>query len=326
MLFFVIIASILYEGLSILLGLILAIVISSGLEVIVNFLERTGVPRTLGVILIFVAAALIVLILIYTVIPVLLVDLNNIFSGLSKTSQSSWWWPIISFKTTQSIGAVINKLSAQFFSGGASPLGTLSDVLGGLALAVSIVVSSFYLSLTKDGVERFIRAVFPEDYEEYILKIYDKSRRKIGYWFRTQIILSVTMGLMVWAALLILGVKHAFLIAILAAIFELVPFVGPILSGGIAVLSALVTSTTLAIYTLITFLVIQQVEGHLLVPLLTRRSVGLHPVIVIMALLIGGGVGGLIGILISVPLAVVLQEIIEDWGTRKKPRRAAVEA
>ena len=96
------------------------------------------------------------------------------------------------------------------------------------------------------------------------------------------------------------------------------PFVGPILSGAAAVLTALTTSFNLAISTLVVFLAIHQFESHLLVPLMNKRSVGLHPVIVITALLIGAEVAGLLGVIIAVPAAAVLQEIFEDRSSRRQ--------
>jgi predicted PurR-regulated permease PerM len=82
----------------------------------------------------------------------------------------------------------------------------------------------------------------------------------------------------------------------------------------------LLTSTTLAFATLVFFLFAQQIESNILVPILTRRSVGLHPVIVIVALLIGAELGGVLGIIISVPLAAVFQEVVQDWSTKRRAK------
>jgi predicted PurR-regulated permease PerM len=318
-LLFILMVAVLYLGRQILLGLFLAIIISSGLESLVGFLEKFGIPRTIGVILIFVVALLLVIILIYTVIPLIIVELNTIFPSFGKSLGGGFLAPVFSAGASKSISAVITKLSESFFSGNASPLDLFSLILGSFGLAVAVFISSFYLSLSRDGVERFIKAVMPLDYEKPALRIYERSRRKIGFWFQTQILLSVIIGVLVWGALVLLGVKHAFLVGIVAAVFEIVPFVGPILAGAIAVLMAFASSLMLAFYTLITFLAIQQLESHILVPILTRRSVGLHPVIVIVALLIGAEVGGVLGVLISVPAAAVFQEVIEEWSTKKRP-------
>jgi predicted PurR-regulated permease PerM len=312
-LFFLALAALAFKSLTILLGLFLAIVISSGLEAMVNLLERKGLPRTLGVITIFLISAIFLIVLIYAILPLLIIDLNTALITFNKLARNSWWGQFIDLRAGSTVNQLINNLYQKFFSDESSPLGAVSGVFGSLALTVSVVISAFYLSLTRDGVERFIRAVVTKEYEHKALLIYERSRRRIGFWFRSQLLLSLVMGILVVIALWMLGVRQALLIGILAGVFELVPFIGPIIAGSVAVISALLTSPTLALYTMIVFLVLHQIESHLLIPLLIGRNVGLHPVIVIVALLIGLEVGGLLGVLISVPAAVVLQEVVEGW-------------
>lgn len=317
--FFFLLVVIMFLGRQILLGLFLAIVISSGLEFVVDFMEEKGVPRTVGVLLVFLLSLLSMIVCIYSLVPRVLADLRALSPSLGGTGRA-WLRPLGNLQSAKSFDEWLNRFSTQFLQSDSSPLALLSSIVGGVALAVSVFVSSFYLSLSHDGVERFIRAILPEDSEETALRVYARSRKKIGLWFRTQLLLSFIMAVLVWVALLILGVNDAFLVGILAGIFELVPFIGPILSGAVAVLAALTTSpdVSLALWTLIVFLFLHQLESHALVPLLTGRSVGLHPVIVIIALLIGAEAGGLLGIIIAVPAAAVIQEILEDWGARKR--------
>src|SRR5258708_7221964 len=309
---------IMYAGRQILLGLFLAVVISSGIEIVIDFLERNGLPRTLGVILVFLVSLVAVIVLVYAVIPFIIADLNALFLSQGNGPTDGFWSSVLSLRTSQSASAIIEKLSSQFFANMGSPIGFFSQVLGSFGLAVAVIISSFYLSLTKDGVERFIKIVFPSEHRELALRLYERSRKKIGYWFRTQILSSLVMCLLVWGVLLLLGVKHAFLLGVLAGIFELVPFLGPILAGAVAVIAAAAQSSTLAIYTLITFLAVHKFEANILVPMFMKRSVGLHPVVVIIALLIGAETGGLLGIIISVPAAAVFQEVLEEWSSKRQ--------
>jgi predicted PurR-regulated permease PerM len=322
---FVAFVAVLYDGRQIVLGLFLAIIISSGLEGIVDFFEtRISLPRSVSVILIFLIALIIFVAVVYTVIPFLLVEISTILSGVNAASLGGWG-VLLDLRAPQSVGSLIGKVSTQFIAGNASPLQLFSQMLGSFGLAVAVFASSFYLSLTHDGVEKFLTIVVPPDYDETAMRIYKRSKELIGSWFRMQVVLSAIMGFLVWGGLSLLGVRYAFLIAILAAIFELVPFLGPILSGAVAVVAALLTSATLAFWTLIFFLVAQQLESHVLVPLLSRRSVGLHPVIVIVALLIGAEVGGVLGLIISVPVAAIAQEIIQDWSSRRRAKAVVAE-
>jgi predicted PurR-regulated permease PerM len=324
--FFFVLVLLMFLGRDVLIAVFLAIVISTGLDALVNFFERRGLPRSLGVILVFLLIILFLILFLYTIVPILITEVNSVIVSFNESVKDLGVGPVVNPKILESISNLISSISTSLFSrnAGVSPFDAFSQVLGGLGLAVAVFVSSFYLSLSRDGIERFIRAVLPASSEETAIRIYERSRRQIGRWFQTQIILSLVVGFLVWIALVALRVEHAFLLAVLAALFEIVPYVGPILGGAAAVLVALGTSVPLALYTLFVFLGIQQLENHLLVPILTRRSVGLHPVIVIVALLIGAEVAGFLGVIVAVPAAAVFQEVVEEWSSKKKPRTAAV--
>ena len=318
-LFFIFLAIIFYLNWQIFAALFLAVVISAGLDFFIDFLEKKGLPRILSAILIFILIGLIIAIILYTVIPLIIIDLNTLAKNLNY--ELSNLIPFSSFKSSNSFVDFINKISDQFFSGNNSPIQLFLNLIGGATLTFSIIIISFYLSITKDGIKSFIQAVFPDDYESIALKIYEKSKTRISRWFRAQIFLSITVFILVFVALWILGVKHFLFLALLAGILEIVPYVGPIIAGGVATLSALTTSLPLAIYTLIIFIIIQQIENNLLVPLFMKKSIDLHPVIVIMTLLIGGNLGGVLGILISIPLTVVIQVIFEEFVAKNKKSR-----
>ncbi len=316
-LLFVVLVAIFYQGRQILLGLFLAIIISSGLEGLIAWFERLGLPRSVGVILIFLLAMAIVVLVVYSLAPIVLVQLNTVFGdrgGVGGTLGS------LLKINADTISSTINKISSSFFAGSSSPFDFFSNAVGSVGLTVAVILSSFYLCLSNDGVERFLKVVIPPDYESAALSIYERSRKLISNWFRTQILLTVVFGFTVWVGLALLHVKYSLLIAVLAGFFELVPFVGPFLSGALAVISALSTSTSLAVYTLIFFVIAEQFEANVLVPILNQHIVGIHPVIVIVAILIGAQIGGILGIIISVPAAGVFQEVIQEWSTKKRAR------
>jgi predicted PurR-regulated permease PerM len=308
-----------YASRTIFVGLFLALILSSGIDPVITWMQKKGLPRTIGVTLVFLFLILFVVLLVYAIVPRLVIDLNSILLNLrSQPALSGWTAPFLDLSYANSIESVFSELSRRVIGGDTAPVEFLAQALGGLGLAMGILVSAFYLSLNQSGVDRFIRIVMPKDYEETILRIYERSRNKVAIWFRTQIILSVFVGTVVWASMSILGVKHAILLGFLAGTLEIIPFVGPIVAGAVAVVSALTVSTSLAIITSVVFIVIQQVEAHLFVPVVMRRSVGLHPVMVITALLIGAQLEGILGVLIAVPAAAVFQEVVEDWSSRRQ--------
>lgn len=315
---FVFFIAILIIGKQILLALFLALAISSGVEFMVNFLERHRIPRSVSVIAVFLLGAIIIATFTYFVLPFIFADLAIVFSSFGNSPLSAWVRPFT--EGDNSLASWISKVSSYLLSGNFSSFGTVQGVFSGAALFVTILMTSFYLSLSKDGVERFIQVIVPEDLEEKAMRLYSRSMQKISFWFRSQIILSFMVGVLVWASLFLLHVRHSLILGIMAAIFEIVPFVGPILAGATAVLFALVTSPSLALYTLIAFVIIQQFESNVLVPIVTQKTVGLHPVVVIVSLLIGIEAAGFLGALVAVPAAAVFQEIVEDRALRRPPK------
>jgi len=187
---------------------------------------------------------------------------------------------------------------------------------------VATLVMSFYLTASRDGVKKFLVAIFPDAMETKVISIYNRTKARIGKWFQAQLFLSLIVGLLVFVGLSLLGVKYILVLAVIAGLLEIVPIVGPIFAGALAVSIALTESLPLAIYTLILFLVIQQLENNVLVPLVMRRRTGVHPVMIMVSILAGAQIAGLVGIMLAVPAAVFVQEMADEWMSVKSSRRA----
>jgi predicted PurR-regulated permease PerM len=159
-----------------------------------------------------------------------------------------------------------------------------------------------------------------------VIGIYHQVRKKMGLWLQGEVFLMFVVGTVSALGLWLLGVKYSLILGILAGLFEIVPVVGPIFSGALAFLVAVPQSLTLGIYVILLFLVIQQIEGHLLLPLVMNKAIGVNPVVVVVAVLAGAEIAGFVGIILAVPTAVILQEIVEDYERRKlKTRRLEIE-
>ncbi len=192
-----------------------------------------------------------------------------------------------------------------------------SSIFGGFISFIVVLVVSFYLSLSRSALDDFLRSILPPQFEAYIHGVWLRAQKKMGRWLQAQILLSFIMALIVGLGLWILGVKYAFLVAVVVGVLEIVPYVGPIVAGGLATLLALSQSATLGLWTLVFFIVAQQLEGHILVPLLIKKLVGLNPVAVILAILVGAKLGGILGILLAVPIAAVIDEFFDDLAKRR---------
>ncbi len=312
--------SILFLAREILIAVFLAIIISSALDPWVSALERKNVPRILGTLAIYILAILLVAIITYVLVPVALVELNSILNNSGGILGSL----VENFgeegaNVFDGLITSVNDVTAGFLGGKITILTIFSRFLGGIFFAAIVFVISFYLTVGRDGVEKFAVTILPYQYHEKVLTIYERVRRKISMWFRGQLLLSLIVGLAVFIGLWALGVRYSLVLGIAAGIFELIPYVGPIFSGALAVLLALTSSVTLGIYTLILFIVIQQLESHFLIPTVMGKSTNLNPVIVLVSLLVGAKVFGIIGAILAVPVAVLFQEILRDWSQSHRP-------
>lgn len=299
--------------------LIFAIIISSALEPLLKYCESKNIPRLLSLIGIYILFFVFFAALIYILLPLILDQLRNFgdnyptyFGKIEEAAGTITFIPGLS----ANLHDLLSQLTGQIPSF-TSLISYASSIFGGVISFLVVLVVSFYLSLSRGALDGFLSSVVPPQFEVYVHGLWMRAQKKMGRWLQAQLLLSLFIAIVIGIGLWILGVEYAFLIAIMAGILELVPFVGPIIAGGFATLLALSQSTILGLWTLIFFIAVQQLENHILVPLLIKKLVGLNPVTVILAILVGAKLGGILGILLAVPLAAVVDEFFDDLAKRK---------
>lgn len=322
--------ALLYLLSNVLIILLFAIVIASAAAPFIKWLEAYRVPRLVGAIMLYVGVFSVVIVVSSLVIPSISSELSRLTSYLPRiTSDLS-----NSLDTVQQgapkyfdfVGEVQNILEVvsgylQQFS--QSALNLVVGAFGGILSFVAIIVISFYLSVMRNGVENFLSAVVPERYETYVIDLWRRVETKVGLWLQGQLLLALIVGILVFVGLALLGVKFALVFALLAMALEIVPVAGPVLAAIPAVTMAFVQDPTLGFWTFILYVAIQQVENHVLVPLVIGKSTGLNPIVVILAILVGGQLIGLAGMLLGVPVATIIVEILDDMVRLKSSRRSA---
>lgn len=296
--------------------LFVAIVLSLGIDPMVSWMEKKGINRMLGTLIVFVLGALVFSTSLYLIIPPIALEAQSFISQFNKVL-STLFGVGISESVIQSLSASLNNALDVITSAGGSITGTISAIIGNVVLVLSTIIISFYLSLEKNGTERLLRVILPRIYEEPVLKVFSNFKQKIRLWLIAQLGLSLIVGVVVSLGLWLLGVRYAVILGLIAAIFELVPVIGPVISGAVAFLIALPTSFTLGIYVILFFFIVQQLENNVLIPYIMKKAMRIHPVIVLVALIAGGQAAGFIGVLLSVPIALMAQEIFNYMAERK---------
>jgi len=318
----VILVSIFYYALDIWVAVFLAIVISSALDASVSWLERKKIPRIVGTLAIYILLVVAIALILYAILPVALAELSSLLKSFGKFDGTA-----LGLEEANKIITVVNesltRVTNLLLSGNISFVDILSKFIGGVSLAIAVFVLSFYLTVDRDGVEKFLLEVMPAGYEDKVLEVYYRTRVKIGQWLYGQLLLSLSVGTAVFFGLWFIGVKYSLVLGILAGLLEIVPYVGPILSGLIAFLIATSDSSMVGFYVLALFVLIQQAEGTLLVPLLMRLTTSVHPAAVLISLLVGAKIFGFVGIVLAVPLTVMIQELVDSWANEKIRKKAS---
>lgn len=321
---------VLYYISNIILAVLAAVIFASAIEPAIAKLEKFRIHRVLGAVMIYLFIAVAFAGLLVFFVPTVSNDLVSFLNNLPKTiSLETLWAPAESLglqvgtsamgNGTISLGDFIQGLQSLITGTSSSAFQTATLIFGGLLGLILIVVLSFYLSVQEDGVTDFLRIITPVKHQHYIADLWRRSQRKIGYWLQGQILLGLVVGVLVYLVLMVVGIKHALLLAILAAVFEIIPVFGPIISSVPAILIAFTDGgigTGLLLIGL--YLIIYQFESQLFYPLVVKKIVGISPIIVILALVIGAKLGGVLGALIAVPLSAVLMEYIHDLDKTKK--------
>ncbi len=314
----------------VLLVFLFSLIIASAFSPFTNWLDRKGFPRLWGVLALFLAVIGLIALIASLVIPSLSADVDQlittlptVFEKVSTSLENVQQGAPAYLDFVSEIQNILNGLSSYLQQSSQSIIGLVVGIFGGVVSFVAVLIISFYLSVTRRGIESFLESVVPEKYEPYVKDLWKRSERKVGQWLQGQLLLALIVGLVVYVGLSLLGIKFALMLGLLAFAFEIVPIVGPVLAAIPAIILAFVQSPTLGLWVIVFYVIVQQLENQILFPVVMGKAVGLNPVVVIMALLIGVQLAGIAGMIISIPVATVIVEVIDDMARRKAKRTSA---
>ena len=305
---------------------LLAIVIASAIEPAARWFGKYKIPRVWGVIIVYLFTISVLFSVVYFLIPPLLGDVLDFATSLPDFIEEGFSPQSPLFSLFPSLPGALKEIISDF---AISLQQSIPEITSGVASATSTIfgevfsvilmgVISFYLAVQEKGIENFLRIVTPLQHEEYTIGLWRRSQKKIGRWLQGQLLLGLLVGIFVFLGLTILGVKYALSLAILSGVFEIIPVFGPVMAAIPAVAIALLQSPVLGLSTLGLYVIVQQFENHLIYPLVVRKTVGVPPLLVIIAIIVGGKLAGIYGIILSVPLAAVLIEFLNDLAERKR--------
>ncbi|HET8581049.1 MAG TPA: AI-2E family transporter [Candidatus Paceibacterota bacterium] len=277
--------------------LFVGFIIAAALRPLIDILDRF-LPRAAAILATYLALlALIFGMIVPAAIP-FIGQLGQLGSRLQQTMQhlAGPGTPLASLGL--SLDTVTGYLQQNF-------LDLTTTTITAIASVVSAIIISIYLLY--DWHERQERLAGGERPRQMLAEGIAASERALGNWVRGELVLGAAVGVLSLIALIILGIPFAPVLAMLAAILELIPYAGPILAAIPAVILAASDSTTAALIVGLAYLIIQQIENHVLVPLVMKHAIELHPVTIIVVLFIGFELMGIAGAFLAVPAALLIQ-------------------
>jgi predicted PurR-regulated permease PerM len=224
-------------------------------------------------------------------------------------------WGLITHRVTLEEAVQSVPTGASTKAAATSAVGTVATAIGSVAKVVfafiTIVILAFYLLIDGSSLFAAFARLFPHARRSDVTRAGREIGIKVSAWMMGQLILAGTIGLSSAIGLYLLGVPYFYVLALVSAVGELIPVVGPILSAIPAIGAALTVSPRTALWVALFFIAQQQAENHLLVPKIMQRQVGVSAVVVIAALLIGGSLLGIVGAVLAIPTAAILQVVLQ---------------
>lgn len=307
------------------LVILTSIVVASFVESAVPYFKKIGINRVPGVAILYIICGLIFAGLFYLFAPLLITEIYNLSVFLSS------YIPGVSFldyfQSDEFSGAkdIVNKLSGDLSLGSLLVISKtfIKNISGGFLQAVSvafggifnfvlIIIISFYLSIQEKGIEKFLRIILPIQYEDSVINLWQRSRRKIALWMKGQMFIALIISILIYLLLALIGIEYALLLALIAGLMSFLPygsFIALIPAVSFSYLSGGVSDAFLVAGV---YLIVQQFEVFLFSPLIIERVVGLSPLVVILSVLIGMELAGFWGLILSIPVAVFVMELMDD--------------
>lgn len=316
---------------SILIVFFVSIIFAAALDPTVDQLERYKVPRAISVILIYIVMLGLLVFFFSQLVPLVasqLVELARTTSTLLTELDpqtlpfSEFIAPAVEDFLAELDPALISEnllnFSEQLKGLAGNTLDAIKGIFNGIFNFTLVLIFTFFLTVDERGVDDFFISLFPSKHGKYIIHKMNEIKSKIGDWLRGQIILMFIIFVVSLIGFLILRVDYALTLAMIAGLAEIIPVVGPFLAAVPALLVAFNQSYWLVLWVALFIMFLQQLEQHLVVPMVMKRAVGLSPIIVILAMLIGFNQLNVVGAIIAIPVTTILSIFVTEYASKKK--------
>ena len=303
----------LYYIREILFQILIAFVIVSSFKPFIERMEKYKVSRTLSVVIAYILFLSVVGFSVYILAPSFIYQTGNFVKNIPGYLSNLGLPAAFKEQILQQFLLQLGQLPGQI---GKATISIFSNVLS----VVTVLIISFYLLISREKLDGMILKILGVGKGEKIISILGKIEDKIGGWAKAELLLMIIVGFSTYVGLLLLKVPYALPLAIIAGLLEIVPLIGPFIAAVPAIVIGFSTSLFTGIATASLAFLVQQVENYIFVPKIMQKSVGLNPVVTLLALSIGFKIQGVSGALISIPIILSLSVLLNEVLLKRKGR------
>jgi len=298
----------------VLVGLLIAYI----LHPIVELLERRRVPRLMAVLLIYASFILVIAIVIVNAIPVFTTQWIELADDLPRLKEwyTKWIseWEAHKYFLPESISHGVDRVIIQSHERVSHSVTELvnnaRNTLGKLLAYAVVPFIAFYFLKDMKQLHQSSMLIIPAAYRKRVLTVLRDINVSLGDYIHGQMMVALIVGVCAYLGYWLIGMPYPFVLAAFVCLTNVIPYIGPLIGAGPAVIIALTISTKMAILVVTVNLIIQVLEGNVLSPHIVGRSLQLHPLLIIMALLAGEAIGGIVGLIVAVPFLAVCKVVI----------------
>lgn len=283
-------------------SLFIGFILMSALRPLVSYIESKKMPHSLSVIIVYFSFVFFFLFLFSLILPPIIIESTNLAIN----------FPLYVVKINPDVASFLNLNALNGFlpNAPAQIISVVGNVFSNTFFVITTLFFGFYFLLEKNVLHKLLAAFFNEKKIHELTIVTGLAEKRMSSWFWGELALMTTVGVLTYIGLTILGFKYALPLALLAGILEVVPNVGPIISAIPAVLIGFSVSNFQGFAALALYIIVQQLENNLIVPVIMKRAVGLNPIVTLIALIVGGKLGGVIGVLLAIPAYLFIEALL----------------
>jgi sporulation integral membrane protein YtvI len=310
---------------SILLPFIAAVILSYLLKPLVKKLEDRRIPRSVSILLIYLVFSLLIIAAFIFVVPELInntKDLTNtlpdlteryqkMFNKYMSSIQSSKWSPDIKnaiFKEIQNGSNAVQNYIMETLRKGLDTLIKIVSMI--LNLLISMIIAYYFIKDANFFREYFL-SLTPRKWRNGLINCSREINAVLSNFIQGQLLTALIVGILESIGLLLINLKYPFVLGLIGGVANIIPYFGPFLGAIPAVAIALIDSPAKALWAVVVFTVVQQIDNAFISPKIIEGKLGLHPVTTILAVLIGGEFFGIVGMLVSVPVFAIIKVLLK---------------